>query len=87
MVTFFSRKSQLCNTQCVWKKAFINPFRHRFPDFLVQLQNYNGPPKILCEVVKPKPTSIDIDNGYAINLVLFNDIFHNQKLQFLDAKN
>ncbi|XP_055305413.1 synaptic vesicle glycoprotein 2C-like isoform X2 [Sitodiplosis mosellana] len=32
-----------------------------FPDFLVQLQNYNGPPKILCSVVEPKPKLVQDD--------------------------
>lgn len=33
----------------------------RFPDFLFQLQNYDGSPKILCEVVGPKVAANSTD--------------------------
>ncbi|XP_031628109.1 synaptic vesicle glycoprotein 2B-like [Contarinia nasturtii] len=32
-----------------------------FPDFLVQLQNYKGPPEILCKIVEPKTNSGEND--------------------------
>lgn len=36
----------------------------RFPDFLNQLQNYNGPPKTICGVVQPQNATVNFDEVY-----------------------
>lgn len=41
-----------------------NYIQIRLPDFLVQLQNYDGHPKTLCEIVSGKTTTNSTKNEY-----------------------
>lgn len=42
-------------------------FSTRFPDFLVQLQNYDGPSDTLCGIVQPKNQTNDSNDGCQMN--------------------
>lgn len=47
----------------------------RFPDFLTQLQRYDGLPKTLCEIVGPKNTTSSTE-AYDVYLMNNNRKFH-----------
>lgn len=54
----------------------------RFPDFLNQLQNYDGPLKILCSVVEPKPKLDQDDFDKYGNNFNFDQIFRDIPIGF-----